>query len=86
MVQYTGEKVHWLKIDVGSKEVLMTVSQRRGPKDRCAATAAAVDARAAAACTRGNRSWLENFNNGTKERSACIACFYPLFLRKKFTA
>ena len=55
MVQYTGEKVHWLKIDVGSKELLMTVSQRRGPKDRCAAAAAAaavvVVARAAAACT-----------------------------------
>ena len=51
MVQYTGEKVHWLKIDVGSKELLMTVSQRRGPKDRCAAAAAVVVARAAAACT-----------------------------------
>ena len=86
MVQYTGEaKLHWLKIDVGSKELLMTVSQRRGPKDHGAA-AAVVVARAAAACTRSNRSWLENFNNGTKERSACIACFYPLFLRKKFTA
>ena len=39
------------KIDVGSKELLMTVSQRRGPKDRCAAAAAVVVARAAAACT-----------------------------------
>ena len=43
-----GEKVHWLKIDVGSKELLMTVSQQRGPKDRCAVTAAVV-ARAAVA-------------------------------------
>ena len=43
---YGEEGIHWLKIDVGSKELLMTVSQRRGPKDRCAAV---VVARAAAA-------------------------------------
>jgi hypothetical protein len=31
---YGEEGIHWLKIDVGSKELLMTVSQHRGPKDR----------------------------------------------------